>query len=109
MRSDIVKWSRACWVYASRQVGKPIHPFLSSIPASNPFDRVGVDVIQFITSSKGHKFAVVFMDYLTKWPEVFPARKQTSLTIARLLIEHIIPRHGVPSQLLSDRGTGCQS
>jgi len=109
MRSDIVKWSRACWVYASRKVGKPIHPFLSSIPVSNPFDRVGVDVIQFTTSSKGHKFAVVFMDYLTKWPEVFPARKQTSLTIARLLIEHIIPRHGVPSQLLSDRGTGCQS
>jgi len=36
--------------------------------------------------------------------EVFPARNQTSLTIARLLVEHIVPRHGVPSQLLSNRG-----
>jgi len=109
MRSDIVKWSRACWVCASRQVGKPIRPFLSPIPVSCPFDRVGVDVIQFTTSSKGHKYAVVFVDYLTKWPEVFPAWNQTSLTIARLLVEHIVPRHGVPSQLLSDRGTAFLS
>ena len=47
---------------------------------------------------------LVFMDYLTKWPEVFPAPDQTALTIARLLVEQVISRHGVPRQLLSDRG-----
>jgi hypothetical protein len=36
-----------------------------------PFDRVGVDVIQFPQSSSGNLYAVVFMDYLTKWPEVY--------------------------------------
>ena len=55
------------------------------------------------TSWKGNKYAVVFIDYLTKWPEVYPTRDQSSLTIARLLVEHIILQHGVPSQLLSDR------
>ena len=29
---------------------------------------------------------------------------QSALTIAKLLVEHIISRHGVPSELLSDRG-----
>ena len=82
---DIVKWSRVCMVCATRQVGKPIHPFLSPIPVSGPFDRVGVDILQFPTSSKGNKYTIVFMDYLTKWPEVFPARNQNSLTITRLL------------------------
>ena len=109
MRADIVKWSRACMVCATRQLGKPVHPFLSPIPVSGPFDRLGVDVIQFTSSSKGNKYAIVFMDYLTKWPEVFPAKNQNSLTIARLLVEHIIPRHGVPTQLLSDRGTAFLS
>jgi hypothetical protein len=44
------------------------------------------------------------MDYLTKWPEVFATPDQSALTIARLLVEHIISRHGVPNELLSDRG-----
>ena len=44
------------------------------------------------------------MDYFTKWPEVFPASDQTTATIARLLAEEIIPHHGVPRELLSDRG-----
>lgn len=74
MRADIVRWCRACQVCATRQVGKPIHPFLSPIPVSAPFDQVGVDVIQFPPTSKGNRYAIVFMDYLTKWPEVFPSK-----------------------------------
>ena len=66
MRGDIVKWSQACMVCATRQVSKPIHPFLSPIPVSGPFDQVGVDVIKFTASSKGNKYAIVFVDYLTK-------------------------------------------
>ena len=49
------------------------------------------------------------MDYLTKWPEVFATLGQTSSTIAELLVEHVITRHGVPSELLSDQGTAFLS
>ena len=65
---------------------------------------MGIDVIKFPTSNKGNKYAIVMMNYLMKWPEVFPVKEQTSLTIARILVEQIVPRHGVPSELLSDRG-----
>ena len=44
------------------------------------------------------------MDYLTKWAEVFPASDQSSATVAKLLVEEIVSRHGVPSDILSDRG-----
>ena len=44
------------------------------------------------------------MDYLTKWPEVFAVKDQTAATIATLLVEQIISRHGVPAEVLSDRG-----
>ena len=44
------------------------------------------------------------MDYLTKWPEVYPTPDQSAATIANLLVREIMSRHGVPSQLLSDRG-----
>ena len=100
MRADIDSWARACQICASRSVGKPLHPSLVPLPVGGPFDRVGVDVVQLPTSRKGNKYAVVFIDYLTKWPEVYPTRDQSSLTIARLLVEHIIPQHGVPSVIV---------
>ena len=104
MRVDIDSWALPCQVCASRSVGKPLHPSLVPLLVGGPFDRVRVDVVQLPTSRKGNKYAVVFIDYLTKWPEVYPTRDQSSLPIARLLVKHIIPQHGVPSQLLSDRG-----
>ena len=52
----------------------------------------------------GNQYTVVFVDYLTKWREVFATPDQSALTIAKLLVENVVCRHGVPAQLLSDRG-----
>ena len=79
------------------------------IPVAGPFDRVGVDIVQLPKSSKGNQYAIVFVDYLTKWPEVYPAKDQTAITIARHFVQDFIPRHGVPRQLLSDRGPALLS
>jgi len=49
------------------------------------------------------------MDFLTKWPEVFAVPDQTAATIAKLLVEEIVSRHGVPSEILSDRGRAFMS
>ena len=104
MRSDIEGWCRACLTCATRRPGLAVKSELTPIPVDGPFDRVGVDVIQFPKSASGNRYEVVFVDYLTKWPEVFPAADQTTATIARLLTEEIILRHGVPRELLSDCG-----
>ena len=47
--------------------------------------------------------------FLTKWVEVFPSADQSALTIAHLLVEEIVSRHGVPKELLSDRGAAFLS
>ena len=105
MRSDVRKYCRSCMVCASRAgPRRAFKPELQSIPIGGPFHRVGVDVVQFPMSYDGNQYAIVFMDYLSKWPEVFASPDQKAETIARLLVEHVITRHGVPEQLLSDRG-----
>ena len=104
MRKTITDWCRACLTCATRSPGLPIRPPLTPIPVNGPFDRVGVDVLQLSKTRQGNCYAIVFMDYLTKWPEVYATPDQTAPTIARLLVEEIISRHGVPNQLLSDRG-----
>ena len=105
MRGDVGTWCRTCEVCASRQVGKLIRPPLVPLPVGGAFDRVGVDV----QSHAGNQYGVVFLDYLTNWVEAFPTKDQTTLTIARLLVEHVIPPHGVPRELLSDRGAAFLS
>ncbi len=104
MRSDIIHWCRSCIICAKRRTGRKEVPPLTPIAVNGPFDRVGVDVIQFTKSHEGNRYAIVFVDYLTKWPEVFATPDQSVLTIAKLLVENIISRHGVPAELLSDRG-----
>ena len=86
------------------EAGRAYRAPLTPIPVSGPFDRIGVDIIQFLRLRQGNQYAVVFMDYLTKWPEVFPVPDQTAATVARLLVEEIISRHGIPAEVLSDRG-----
>ena len=109
MRTDIVKWCRGCLTCATRRVGRQERPPMTPIPVAGPFDKVGVDVLQLPRSYDVNQYAVVFVDYLTKWPEVFPTKDQTALTIARLLVDQIVARHGVPSDLLSDRGANFLS
>ena len=79
MRRDLVQWSWSCLTCASRRVGRPVKSPLIPIPVAGPFDQVGVDAIQFPKSHQGNHYAVVFMDYLPKWPEVFPVADQSAL------------------------------
>lgn len=104
MRTDISKWCKACLVRATHCPSRPVRVPLTPIPVAGPFDRVGVDIIQFPQSYDGNKYAVVFVDYLTKWPEVFPNADQSAATVADLLVREVVSRHGVPAELLSDRG-----
>ena len=60
-------------------------------------------------TDKGNKYAIVFMDFFSKWLFVFPAPDQKSLRIARLLAGEIVPFCGVPEALLTDRGTNLLS
>ena len=104
MRKDVARWCKSCLACATRHVGCAVKPLLTPVPVGGPFDCVGVDVVQLPVIKKGHKYAVVLMDYLAKWPEVFPTKDQTAPTITKLLVEEIICHHGVPAALLSDRG-----
>ena len=75
-----------------------------SIPVGEPFHMVGVDFVGPLPrTAAGNEYALVFTDYLTKWPEAFATPNCTASTVAQFLLEDIIPRHGCPAIFLSDR------
>jgi len=61
-----------------------------------------MDFKEFDVSYKRNRYALVFQDYLTKWPEVYPVPDQKAQTVAGCLAE-LVWRHGVPSHIIHDR------
>ena len=78
MQTDATKWSRECLTWSTYTTGRPVRPPLTLILVAGLFDHMGVDVVQLPLSSRGNRYAVVFVDYLTKWPEVFAVQDQTA-------------------------------
>ena len=106
MYTDIYHYCRSCLTCASYSGScHKVHAPLQPLPVGAPFKRVGIDIMEKPQTCEGNCYVLVIMDYLTKWVEAFPMSNQSSETIAKLLIDHIICRHGVPNQFLSDKGT----
>ena len=82
---------------------------MKSTPVGGPFERVGVDLMELPLTTLGNRYVIVFLDYLTKWVEAYPLPDQTSETIARVLVDRVICRHGVLREFLSDRGANLLS
>jgi len=60
-------------------------------------------------TERGNKHALVFQDFLTKWPMVYPMPDQKTKCIVQILVEEFTPLFGVLEALLSDRGTNLLS
>ena len=106
MYKDVVEFCRSCPDCAVVTGGgrKQVPP-LQPIPVQRPFQIFGVDIMELPITKSGNRYVIVFQDFLTKWPLVFPAPDQKAIRIARLVAEEVLPMFGVPECLLSDRGT----
>ena len=103
MKGDIYKKCSNCVTCASVQgQGRRHIPPLKSIPVGEAFECIGMDFKEMDMSKRGNRYALVFQDYLTKWPEVFPVPDRAATTVAHCLVE-LIWRHGVPRKIIHDR------
>ena len=54
---------------------------------------------------RGNRYIIMIVDYFTKWAEAYAMPKQTSETVAKILVNEFICRFGIPSQIHSDQGS----
>ena len=77
-------------------------PLLVSVPVRGPFECLGMDFVEFDLSGTGKRDALVFQDYLTKWPEMYALSDCKAETVAQCLVD-LAWHHGVPSRIIHDR------
>ena len=51
---------------------------------------------------KQRQWLGVYLDYLSKWPEVYALPDRKAETVARCLLD-LVWRHGVPNRIIHDR------
>ncbi|UYV63925.1 hypothetical protein LAZ67_2006034, partial [Cordylochernes scorpioides] len=108
MLKDVVEYVRTCHLCQSRKGSNQLPAgLLHPIPAANyPFERVGIDLLGPLPSTKNRKkWMIVLTDYYTKYAETKAVIDATAREVAKFLTENVILKHGAPRYLISDRGS----
>jgi len=69
-----------------------------------PFQQLQIDFTH-MPKCRGFSYLLVIVDRFSKWPEAFATRKENAQTVVKCLMEHVIPRFGIPNGIDSDNGT----
>jgi len=105
MYEDIRSYVQKCDICQKRRRGKEVEALQPIVPGG-PFEHIGIDIVGPLPRTlRGNRYIVVAVDYLTKYPEAKALPLADALNIAPFIYEEIICRHGIPTELTSDRGT----
>jgi Chromo (CHRromatin Organisation MOdifier) domain/Integrase core domain len=108
LRDDIAKYISGCTVCQEdkpkrgKQTGQ-LHPH--EIPPY-PWHMISVDMIGPLPESKGNDAILTIIDKRTKHPILVPTTTTLSSEgWARILLDHVFKRFGLPRYIISDRGS----
>ncbi|KAM1587440.1 hypothetical protein ACFX10_026594 [Malus domestica] len=85
----------------------PHSPLKPLTPMINPwhFSQLGLDLIGPMPAGKGKvRYAIVAVDYFTKWAEVKPLATITEAKIEDFVWKNILCRFGIPNAIVTDNG-----
>lgn len=108
LTTDVKKYVSGCDI-CQRNKNRPQQPFGPLMPnpvPEGPWDTITVDLITQLPESDGFDAICVVVDRLTKRAHFFPITNEFSAKdLANLLYERVWTAHGLPLQIISDRGT----
>lgn len=112
MFRDIEDYVASCRKCQQRKHPKrPAHPpSVSHVPSEGPWREIAFDAVgPFPETDDGNKHILVFMDRFTKSCELFAVKDLKESTVAQIIVNEIVPRHGCPATILTDRAASFNS
>ena len=106
MYKDVVQFLKTCVACNMRKLKRRRPPLQEMQIPKYPFEQIAIDTSgPFPESYNGNRYIINVIDMFSGWPESFATRSKSAETVAKILMEHIIPRHACPRVIVSDNGT----
>nr|GEU34008.1 hypothetical protein [Tanacetum cinerariifolium] len=90
--------------YTAKKISERVEMPQNSIKVCEIFDVWGIDFMESFLSSRGNKYIVVAVDYMSKWVEVKALPANDARVVCKFL-KNLFARFGTPRAIISDRGT----
>ena len=110
--SEVMNFCRKCETYQSRRPSRGKYPPRDRPISNQPFHTVASDFSGVLGPSTGkekHRYFLVFIDQLTRWPTVVPVKTTTTAELIKAIETHVMPHHGYMEVLIHDQGSAYTS
>ena len=112
MAKDVKKFVKSCLRcnLANQPHQRKKAPMIPSEIPEKPFTRLGLDLIGPLPiAENGARYLFVATDLLTKYAIAVPMQRPTAEETAKIFVEDIVMKYGVPTAVISDQGSNFTS
>ena len=108
LRNDIERYIRGCATCQRTKTSRQSpHGFLKPLEVpQRPWSDISMDFVEELPKSRGFNSILVVVDRLTKFAIFVPTTTTLDAPgLSKLFIDHVVSQHGLPSSIISDRGS----
>ncbi len=106
IQDDVIKFVQQCDTCQKRARAKDIPEASSAVIRAEPFSHIGIDIIGPLPVTLSNKrYIILAVDFFTKYTKAVAVEDADAQTVVKFIHTDIICRHGVPKEIISDRGT----
>ena len=106
MYKELYEYVNNCVTCQFRSLQKIQPPLQETDIPPYPFAKNGLDLsVPYPKSVSGNRYIIGFVDWYSGWCQVFVVPDKTAESAAHLLIDEIIPRFGMPLEIVTENGT----